>query len=101
MQTTKNLGKMLCRRKTLSVEGSHGLIKQKTKTFKFELKIKTITDVVSFHTFIHTIPFSVSVDLGILLSPVGGGVEAPWFGCESRWRIVWLMKKRHRPTGED
>lgn len=45
--------------------------------------------------------FSDSIVCRDRLSPVGGGVEAPWFECESRCRIVWLMKNRQRPTGDD
>lgn len=32
---------------------------------------------------------------------MGGGVAVPWPERESLWRMVWLIKKRQRPTGEE
>lgn len=32
---------------------------------------------------------------------MGGGVDAPWLDMESLWRMVWLIKKRQRPTGDE
>ncbi len=63
--------------------------------FKFHSWPKVMFVTVNF------LPFSVSLDLGTRVSPTGGGLEAPWLECESRWRMVWLMKNRQRPTGED
>lgn len=28
-------------------------------------------------------------------------MPAPWLDRESLWRMVWLIKKRQRPTGEE
>lgn len=63
--------------------------------FKFHTRQKVLCVTVN------SLPFSISMDLGTRLSPIGGEVEAPWLECESRWRMVWLMKNRQRPTGED
>lgn len=47
--------------------------------------------------------FSLSFfgDWAIGASDDGDGVTAPWLERESLCRMVWLIKKRHRPTGED
>lgn len=47
------------------------------------------------------IAFSVLGDWGTLISEVGGVVATPWPDKESLCRMVWLIKKRQRPTGDE